>query len=112
MFLLLRWLANALTLILVAYLVPGFEVSGFYAALVTALALGLVNAIIRPVILFFTLPINILTLGLFTLVVNAFLIWLVSTFIEGFEVIGFMPALIGAVILWFVSLITNFILKK
>ena len=112
MYLILRWLLNAATLICVAYLVTGFEVSGIYAALITAVILGLINAIIRPIILLLTLPINILTLGLFTLVVNALMIWLASTIVQGFNVSGFLPALFGALILWAVSWITNFFLKK
>ncbi len=105
--LLLRWLINALTLIIVANLVPGFMVDSLYAALITALVLGLVNAVIRPVLLLLTLPINLLSLGLFTFVINAFMILLVSTVVKGFEVTGFGPALWAAVVLWLISLITN-----
>ncbi len=112
MYLLLRLLLNAAALLLVAYLVPGFEVSGFGSAIIVAIVIGLVNAVIRPIILFFTLPITILTLGLFTLVINAILLWGVAGILEGFEIAGFTSALTGAVILWLVSIITSFILKK
>ena len=108
--LLLRWLLNALALILVSYIIPGFHVDSFYAALITALVLGLVNATIRPLILLFTLPINILTLGLFTFIVNAVMILLVATIVKGFVVTGFGPALLAAIILWLISLITNWFL--
>ncbi len=110
--LIIRLVLNAAALLLVAYLVPGFEVTGFYAALITALILGIVNAIIKPILVLFTLPITILTLGLFTLVINAVLIWFVATFIEGFSVDGFATALIGGIILWVISWFTNFITKK
>lgn len=110
--LIIRLVLNAVALLLVAYLVPGFEVTGFYAAIITALILGIVNAIIKPILVLLTLPITILTLGLFTLVINAVLIWFVATFIEGFSVDSFITALIGGVILWVISWFTNAITKK
>ena len=110
--LLLRWLINALTLLAIAYYLPGIEVAGFYAALVTALVLGLVNALIKPLFIFFTLPINILTLGLFTFVINALLFWFVSTIVEGFEVAGFWAAFSGALALTIVSWIVSMFFKK
>lgn len=107
MSLIIRWIVSALSLLLVAYLVPGIAVEGFYAALIAALVLGFVNAIIRPILLILTLPINILTLGLFTLVVNAFMLWLVSTIVKGFDVVSFPAALWAAVILWLVGWVVN-----
>lgn len=71
--LILRWIISAATLLLIAQYIEGITVNGFYAALITALVLGLVNAIIRPVVVFFTLPINIITLGLFTFIINGVL---------------------------------------
>jgi len=112
MHLLLRWLLNAAALLLVAYLVPGFHVSTFYSALIVALVLGILNAVIKPIIVILTLPINILTLGLFTLVINAVLIWFVSTIVKGFTVDSFLAALVGGVILWVMSWITNALTKK
>lgn len=105
---LLRWLINALALIIVANVVPGFTVSSLYAALIAAVILGLLNAVIRPIILLFTLPINVLTLGLFTFVVNAVVIYLASTIVKGFDVATFGAAIWAAVALWLVSLITSF----
>jgi len=93
--LLLRWVLNAGALLLIAYYLPGVGVTGWYAALVAILVLGLVNALIRPLLILLTLPVNILSLGLFTFVINAFLFWFVSTFIEGFEVSGFLAAFWG-----------------
>ncbi len=98
MHLLLKWLINALGLMAVAYLYPGVHVDGFVAALVAALVLGLINAVIRPVLILLTLPINILTLGLFTFVINALLFWLVAEVLRGFTVEGFVAALIGSIL--------------
>lgn len=110
--LLVRWFLNALALILVAYLVPGITVSSFYAALMAALVLGIVNALIRPVLIILTLPVTIMTLGLFALVINAFLFLFVSTIVKGFTVEGFGPAFIGALVLWAISWITNGLTKR
>ncbi len=107
MFILLRWLINALALLLVAYVVPGFMVDNLYAALGAALLLGLVNAIVRPILLLLTLPVNILTLGLFTFVINALMLWFVQTVIKGFDITTFTAALMGAVVLWLIGLVTN-----
>ena len=96
---LIRWAINAMILLLIAQLLSGITISGWYASFVTILILGLVNAIIRPVVLFFTLPINIISLGLFTFVINGFLFWFVSTVVKGFEVAGFVPAFVGALLL-------------
>lgn len=89
----IRWIIISLAIIIAAYLLPGVTVSGFVVALVTALALGLINAFLRPALLFFTLPLNIATLGLFTFVVNALLIMLVSALVPGFQVENFWWAL-------------------
>lgn len=104
---LLRWLINALAVMAAAYLVPGVSVQGFWSALIAALVMGLINALIRPIILILTLPVNILTLGLFTLVINALMFWLASTIVKGFDIQGFWPAFWGALVFWLVSWITN-----
>ncbi len=109
---LLRLLINALVLLAITQILEGFVVEGFYFALIAAIIIGLINAVIRPFIIFLTLPINILTLGLFTFVVNALIIWFVSTFIQGFEITGFGVALLAAIILWAVSTITNWTIRK
>jgi putative membrane protein len=110
--LLLRWLLNAVTLIAIAYYLPGVAVAGFYAALITALVLGLVNAIIRPVLLLLTLPINLLTLGLFTFVINGFMFWFVATIVEGFDVASYTSAFAGALLLSLVSWVLGWALKR
>jgi putative membrane protein len=94
--LLLIWVINALSLLAVAYLLPTVSVASFYTALITALVLGLLNTLIRPLLVLVTLPITILTLGLFTLVINALLFWFVASFVEGFHVAGFWSAFLGA----------------
>lgn len=95
--LLLVWLINALALMAVAYLLPGITVDSFVTALVAALVLGLVNAVIRPVLVLLTLPATLLTLGLFIFVLNGLLFWLVGSFVSGFMVAGFWPGVFGAV---------------
>ncbi len=110
--LLLRWLLSAAALMLITYYVPGIGVASFYTALIAALVLGLVNALIRPIILVLTLPVNILTLGLFTLVVNAFLFWLVSTAVKGFTVAGFWPAFWGSFIMMVVGWVVHGLLRR
>jgi putative membrane protein len=96
--LLLSWLVMTLAVLLTAYLLPGVAVSGFGGALVTALVLGIVNALIRPVLMIIALPITVLTLGLFALVINALLILLVARIVPGFEVANFWWALAFSVI--------------
>ena len=112
MFFLLRLIINALIIIGIAYLVPGISVSSFYTAMLVAIILGVINAIIRPVIILLTLPVNILSLGLFTLIINALLFWFTSTIVKGFQVEGFLPAFWGAFILWLVSWLTNGFIKS
>lgn len=105
--LLLRLIFNALGLLLIAELVKGIEVEGFYPAIIAAFVLGVLNIIIRPILLILTLPITILTLGLFALVVNGALFWFASSFIEGFKVDNFWYALLGSILMSIVSTIGN-----
>lgn len=113
MTLILRLLFNALGLILIAEFIPGIMVDGLYSAIIAALVLGLLNAVVRPVLLILTLPITILTLGLFALVINGALFLFAASFIEGFSVDGFWYALLGSVLMSIVSTIgSSFINKK
>ncbi len=96
--LLLVWVFNAMALIAVAYLLPGISVADFGAALIAALVLGLVNTLIRPVLVLLTLPITLLTLGLFILVINGFLFWFVGSVLTGFAVAGFWHGVAGAIL--------------
>ena len=110
LFLILRWVINALALLAVAYLYTGVKVDSFTAAMIAALVLGLVNAILRPILVILTLPVTILTLGLFIFVINALLFWFVSEVVSGFHVAGFMAALIGSVLFSIITLLTSWLL--
>ena len=111
--LLLVWLINALALIAVAYLMPGVSVSTFGAALIAALVLGLINAVVRPILVLLTLPVTLLTLGLFIFVLNGLLFWMVGTWLEGFEVSGFWSGVLGAILFSVVSwLLSALVLKE
>ena len=101
--LLLVWLLNALALFLVAYLVPGVHLADFSSALVAVVVLGLVNAILRPLFILLTLPVTLLSLGLFIFVINALLFWRVGDILQGFRVDGFASALLGSVVYSVVS---------
>lgn len=94
-----NWLISALVVLAVAYLLPGVSVSGFFVALVVALVLGLVNVFVKPLVVILTLPINVLTLGLFTFVIDTLLIMLVAALITGFSVSSFWWALLFSLIL-------------
>jgi len=102
-----KWFISALSLLAAAYLIQGISVSSFYIALIVALFLGIVNAVIRPILVILTLPINIITLGLFIFVINGFLFWFLSTFIDGFNVDGLLVAILGALVVSVFSYIGN-----
>lgn len=108
--LLLMWIVCAGALLLVAYLYPGVKVASFGTAMIAALVLGLVNAIIRPILVILTLPVTILTLGLFIFVINALLFWFVAELLPGFEVGTFIQALIGSLLYSFITLIASMII--
>lgn len=103
----IRWIISAFTIIIVSYIVPGIHVASFWSALLVALVLGLLNAVVRPIIILLTLPVTIITLGLFVFVINALLLLLVNAVIKGFTVDGFLPALLGAVVIWFIGWVVN-----
>ena len=109
---LLTWLATAGSLFLTAIVVPGLEINGVASALIGAIALGFVNAIIKPILILFTLPLTILTFGLFLLVVNAIALGLVGYLTPGLEVSGFFPAVIGSLVLTFISSLINELLGQ
>ena len=109
MSLIIRWFINALALMLVAYLYSGVQINGIVEALIAALVLGLVNALIRPILVLLTLPVTILTLGLFIFFINAFLFWFVAEIVKGFTVTGFMAALIGSVMFSVITIVTSWL---
>jgi len=102
----------AISILLVAFIVPGVAISGIWAALWLALFLGLVNVTLKPILIVLTLPINLLTLGLFTFVINALLILLASSVIKGFFVDGFLIAMLFSIVLSLVSFVLNKIFRK
>ena len=104
---LIRLLVNALALMICAYVVPHVHVSNITGAIVAALVLGVVNAILRPVLFVLTLPLQILTLGLFTLVINGLLFWWVGHWGIGLEVVGYKAAFFGAIVLGIVSYVLS-----
>lgn len=108
---LINWLISALVILSAAYILPGVHVASFMTALVAALFLGIINAIIKPILIILTLPITILTLGLFTLVINALLVLLVAKIVPGFKVDGFWWALLFGLILSVANSVLNNSLK-
>jgi len=102
-----RILITAFALILVAKFIPGITVTGLYPALIAALILGILNVLVRPILVILTLPITLLTLGLFIFVINALLFWFVASFVDGFKVDGFIPALLGSLIVSIISSVIN-----
>ena len=107
MILLLRWVLFALAVVFTAWLVPGISVENFQSAMLVTVIIALINIFVRPLIVFITLPINILTLGIFTLVINSLLLMLAGYLSPGFEVSGFLSALLGSIVLAFLALIIN-----
>lgn len=104
-------LLAALTLLLVAKVVPGIEVENIYVAIIAALILGILNVFVKPVLVILTLPITILTLGLFMFVINAGLFLFAASIVDGFSVAGFIPALLGSVIVTVASVLINNLLS-
>lgn len=108
----IRWLLSSISLILVAYFIPGITFDSFLSVLMAALILGIINAFIRPIIIILTIPINILTLGFFTFIINALMLWLVSIMLSGFNIINFYQAFWGALIYWILNLIINLLFEN
>jgi putative membrane protein len=103
----LRWVINALTLLVTSQIVPGIRIDSFGTALLAALVLGILNALLRPLLLILTLPVNILTLGLFTFVVNGVMLKLASDLVGGFHVDSFGSAVLGALVLALISFLLS-----
>jgi putative membrane protein len=93
-----KWLLSAIALLFVAYVYSGVQVKTFGAAMVAALVIGLLNAVVRPVLVVLTLPVTLVTLGLFLFVINALMFWAAGSVLEGFHVNGFLSALVGSLI--------------
>jgi putative membrane protein len=110
--LILIWCCNALALLAVAYLLPGVRVDGVGSALIAALVLGLINTLVRPLLILLTLPVTVLTLGLFILVINGLLFWFAGSVLRGFEVNGFWTGLMGALLYSVISYVLSLLLPK
>lgn len=105
--LILRWLTLTLAIVATAYLMEGIRITGFWAALAAAALLGVFNAVLRPIAILLTLPVNILSLGLFTFIINAMMIKMVSGIISGFTVNGFWTSVFGALVISIISWLLN-----
>ena len=103
----IRWLILTAAITVAAYVIDGIHVDGFFSALMAAAILGILNVFFRPILLILTLPINILSLGLFTFIINALMLWMASTVISGFQVEGFLSAIFGSLIITIVSWILS-----
>jgi putative membrane protein len=109
--LLIGWILNAVALLAVAYLMPSIHVASVGAALIAALVLGLVNTLVRPLLIILTLPVTLLTLGLFLFVINGLLFWAVGSFLDGFSVGGFWSGFLGAILYSLISWLLSAIIK-
>lgn len=108
----MRWFINSVALLVVAHIVKGIEVINFQVTVVAALVLGIINAFLRPIIILVTLPINILTWGLFTFIINGFMLYLVSKIVKGFSIADFWTAFFGALLYSIISLLLSILINK
>jgi putative membrane protein len=107
-----RWLLLAAALLLVAYLYPGVTVTSFGSAMIAAFVLGLLNTLLRPILVLLTLPVTVVTLGLFLFVINALMFWAASGLLEGFHVTGFGAALLGSLIYSLLAIVIDAALQR
>ena len=109
--LLWKWILGAAALFVVAYFVPGVTVSGITSALIAAAVIGVINATLGAIIKFLAFPLRVLTLGLFSLVINALMLWLAAALVPGFHVSGFVAAFVGSIVLSLVTMAGNWLLS-
>ena len=110
--LLVRWLLSAVALLAVAHLYSGVQVTSFTAALIAAFVIGLLNTIVRPVLVVLTLPVTVVTLGLFLFVIDAFMFWAAASVLNGFHVSGFGAALLGSLIYSVLGMVIDLALER
>ncbi|MEO7392175.1 MAG: phage holin family protein [Ramlibacter sp.] len=110
--LIVKWLLSGAALLFVAYVYSGVEVKTFTAALIAALVIGLLNTIVRPILVILTLPVTVVTLGLFLFIINALMFWAASGLLDGFQVRGFVAALIGSLIYSLLGLVIESALER
>ena len=108
--LLVNWLLSALSLVIVAHVIPGFQVSGFAAALIASIVIGLVNGTLGLLLKIITFPLTIITLGIFWLVINALMLKVAAGLVPGFRIDGFLPAFLGAIVLTLVNMVLKSLL--
>ena len=106
----IRWLINAVGLLIVSKTMESIEIDSILTAVVAAAVIGIINTFLRPILIILTLPINILSLGLFTLVINGLIFYFVGNIVEGFQVTGFLAAFIGALILSVINILATFLI--
>lgn len=111
MHILIALVLNAVALLLTAYIVPGFRVADFTTAILAAIVLGVVNTFIKPILALITAPLTIVTLGLFAFVINAVMLFIVAAVVKGFSLDGWLPAILGAIVLAITSTVLNSMLK-
>jgi len=109
---LLRWFINTVSLLLVVHIVSGISISSWLTAIAAALVLGLLNAFLRPLLIFLTLPVTILTLGLFTLIINGFMFYLAAMLVHGFVIAGYWNAFMGALVFSIVSFLLSLLIQS
>ena len=107
-----RWLLLAAALLLVAYLYPGVTVTSFVSAMIAAFVIGVLNTLLRPLLVLLTLPVTLLTLGLFLFVINALMFWAAAQVLEGFAVAGFTAALIGSLIYSLIGMVIDVAMER
>lgn len=107
-----KWLLSAAALLAVAYLYSGVQITGFSAALIAALVIGLLNSVLRPILVILTLPVTVVTLGLFLFVINALMFWAAASLLAGFNVNGFAAALIGSLIYSVLAIVIDSALQR
>jgi putative membrane protein len=110
--LIVKWLLSAAALLFVAYIYSGVEVKTFTAALIAAFVIGLLNAVVRPILVVLTLPVTVVTLGLFLFVINALMFWAAAGLLDGFYVRGFLAALIGSLIYTLIGVVIESALER
>lgn len=110
--LILKWLLSAAALLFVAYIYDGVSLKSYQAALIAAFVIGLLNTLVRPILVILTLPVTVVTVGLFLFVINALMFWAAASLLDGFNVTGFWAALIGSLIYSVLSMIINSALDR
>lgn len=110
--LLIKWIINSLAILIVTYIVKGIEIASPVTVIVVAFVLGIINAFLRPLIILITLPINIVTFGIFTFFINGFLFYMVSQIVKGFIITGFWPAFFGSILFSIISLLLSLLVKE